>query len=60
MIAEVTAMIDLGYEGKAAVVTGAASGMGKVVAEMLVKLNAKVYAMDISPIAIEGVEKKIK
>ncbi len=49
-----------GYEGKNVVVTGAASGMGKAAAELLVKAGARVYAMDISPIAVEGVAKKIR
>lgn len=36
----------LGYTGKVCVVTGAASGMGKATAEMLVDLGAMVYALD--------------
>lgn len=52
-------MIDLGYEGKNVVVTGAASGIGKAVAENLIRLKARVYALDISEIPLEGVEKSI-
>lgn len=48
-----------GYEGKNVVVTGAASGMGRSTAELLVKAGANVYAMDISSIDIDGVCKKI-
>ena len=46
----------LNYEGKIAVVTGAASGMGKATAEVLKDLGAKVYAMDWNECDIEGVE----
>ena len=35
-----------GYDGKVCVVTGASSGMGKAVCEMLVSLNARVYGID--------------
>lgn len=49
-----------GYSGKVCVVTGAASGMGKATAEMLVDLGAKVYALDTSPISIDGLEKAIR
>lgn len=49
-----------GYEGKNVVVTGAASGMGKAAAERLVEAGAAVYAMDISPINVAGVAKKIR
>jgi len=49
-----------GYEGKNVVVTGAASGMGKATAELLVKAGALVYAMDISPITVEGIAKNIR
>lgn len=50
----------LNYEGKICVVTGAASGMGKATAELLVKLNAEVYAMDIKEIDIPGIKKEIR
>ena len=52
-------MYDFGYEGKIAVVTGAANGIGKAVAEELVKQGAKVYAMDLRDIEVEGIEKAI-
>lgn len=48
-----------GYAGKICVVTGAASGMGKATAEMLVDLGAKVYALDWTTVNIEGIEKYI-
>lgn len=44
------------YEGKVCVVTGAASGMGKATAEMLVDLGAVVIAMDINTADIPGVK----
>ncbi len=48
-----------GYSGKTVVVTGAASGMGKATAEMLVDLGAKVYALDWAEVKVEGIEKYI-
>jgi NAD(P)-dependent dehydrogenase (short-subunit alcohol dehydrogenase family) len=39
----------LGYAGKRAVVTGAASGMGEATAQILVDLGAEVTAIDINP-----------
>lgn len=39
-----------GYEGKNVVITGAASGMAKSGAEMLLELGANVYAIDVNPI----------
>lgn len=48
-----------GYVGKICVVTGAASGMGKATAEMLVDLGAKVYALDWADVNINGIEKYI-
>jgi NAD(P)-dependent dehydrogenase (short-subunit alcohol dehydrogenase family) len=47
MIADV-----LGYSGKRAVVTGAASGMGAATAQALVDLDAEVYGLDVQPIAV--------
>jgi NAD(P)-dependent dehydrogenase (short-subunit alcohol dehydrogenase family) len=40
----------LGYTGKRAVVTGAASGMGHATIKYLAELGAEVLALDISPI----------
>lgn len=40
----------LGYKGKNVVITGAASGMGKAAAELLVELGANVYALDIAAV----------
>ena len=40
----------LGYEGKVVAVTGAASGMGRESAALLIELGADVHALDISPI----------
>ena len=41
----------LGYQGKNVVVTGAASGMGKAAAELLVALGAEVHALDIANVS---------
>lgn len=45
-----------GYQGKVCVVTGAASGMGRATAEMLVDLGAKVYALDWNEVLLDGIE----
>lgn len=42
----------LGYEGKSVVVTGAASGMGRAAAQILVDLGATVTALDINPTTV--------
>lgn len=44
------------YKDKVCVVTGASSGMGKATAEMLVKEGAKVWALDIQNVKIDGVK----
>lgn len=49
-----------GYVDKVCVVTGASSGMGEAVTKMLVDLGAKVYALDINPCKIEGIESFMK
>ena len=49
-----------GYNGKVCVVTGASSGMGKATVEMLVDLGARVYAIDLNPCEVVGIEKFIK
>ena len=50
----------LGYKNKICVVTGAASGMGKACTEELTALGAKVYALDIVPVATEGICASVK
>ncbi|MFC3899605.1 SDR family oxidoreductase [Aliicoccus persicus] len=47
----------LNYSDQTVVITGAASGMGKATAEMLVDLGAKVYTLDYVKKDIPGVEK---
>ena len=49
-----------GYTDKVCVVTGASSGMGKATVETLVDMGAKVYALDINPCNVEGIEKFIE
>lgn len=46
----------LGYQNKVCLVTGASSGMGKSVCEILVSLGAKVYAVDINDCPVKGIE----
>ncbi len=48
-----------GYSGKVCVVTGAASGMGRAAAEMLVDLGAQVYGLDWAEVQVEGIAKYI-
>lgn len=48
-----------GYHEKIVVVTGAASGMRKAAAEMLVDLGADVYALDWAEVKVEGIKKYI-
>lgn len=49
----------LDYKDKVCVVTGAASGMGRATAEMLVDLGAQVYALDWVEVKVEGLAKYI-
>ncbi len=42
----------LGYNGKNVVITGAASGMGKAAAQLLVDAGAQVYALDIAEVTV--------
>jgi NAD(P)-dependent dehydrogenase (short-subunit alcohol dehydrogenase family) len=42
----------LGYQGRNAVITGAASGMGQAAAQLLVDLGANVYALDIAEVSV--------
>ena len=48
-----------GYTGKTCVVTGAASGMGRALTEILVDLGASVYALDRVEPPVAGVTKSI-
>lgn len=50
----------LDYKDKICVVTGASSGMGKACAEILIELEAKVYALDIVPSDITGISEFVK
>jgi NAD(P)-dependent dehydrogenase (short-subunit alcohol dehydrogenase family) len=46
----------LGYDGKHALVTGAASGMGAATAALLVQLGARVTALDLAPVELDDVK----
>lgn len=46
-----------GYVGKVCVVTGASSGMGKSITEMLVDLGAEVYTLSRVPADVPGIKK---
>ncbi|MFT4158312.1 MAG: SDR family oxidoreductase [Microbacterium sp.] len=48
-----------GYQGRVSVVTGAASGMGRALAEILVDLGASVYAIDRVESPVEGITQAI-
>ncbi|WP_243076333.1 SDR family oxidoreductase [Microbacterium sp. SS28] len=48
-----------GYAGKTVVVTGAASGMGRALSEMLVDLGADVYALDRVESPVAGLAKVV-
>lgn len=43
------------FEGKRALVTGAASGMGRAVAELLIAHGAQVDGFDLAPVEVPGV-----
>ncbi|ALJ21945.1 SDR family oxidoreductase [Microbacterium sp. No. 7] len=49
----------LGYKDKVCVVTGAASGMGRALTEMLVDLGASVFAIDRVAAGVPGVTREI-
>ena len=42
----------LGYQGKNVVITGAASGMGRAAAQLLVDAGATVFALDIAEVMV--------
>ena len=44
-------------ENKVAVITGGANGLGKIIAEMLLKNGTKVAVLDFDQSAIESFEK---
>lgn len=46
----------IGFDGKTAVVTGAANGLGREVARLLVDGGARVVGFDIRPVDLPGVE----
>ena len=46
----------LNYSGAVCVVTGAASGIGKATAEVLVDLGAEVYALDVQDCGVPGIK----
>ena len=49
----------LNYKGAVCVVTGAASGIGKATAEILVDLGAVVYTLDVQSCGVPGIKKHI-
>ena len=53
-------MEDRGFEGKTAVLTGAASGMGLVCAKRLARDGANVVACDINADALESAVREIR
>lgn len=44
----------LGYAGRRVLLSGAASGIGRATAELLVELGAEVHALDRAPITVSG------
>lgn len=52
-------MDQFGYEGRTCVVTGAASGMGRALAEILVTTGAKVHGLDRVASPVEGLANSV-
>ena len=48
--------MEVTFEGRTALVTGAASGLGRAVAELLVSSGARVIGYDLAPITTSGVD----
>lgn len=48
------------FQGEVAIVTGAATGIGKAVAELLVEAGARVYAIDIKRVEIAGLRESVE
>src|SRR5689334_11195646 len=48
--------MDVSFEGRTALVTGAASGLGQAVARLLVDSGARVVGYDLAPVTADGVE----
>ena len=46
--------MDVSFEGRTALVTGAASGLGQAVARLLVDSGARVVGYDLAPITADG------
>jgi NAD(P)-dependent dehydrogenase (short-subunit alcohol dehydrogenase family) len=51
--------MQLGFEAKTAVVTGAASGLGREVAKVLAASGARVIGLDVVPFDLQGVQARI-
>jgi NAD(P)-dependent dehydrogenase (short-subunit alcohol dehydrogenase family) len=52
-------MLQSGYKDKQVLVTGAASGMGRKVAELLIEAGAKVIGADIRPVEMSGIDGRL-
>ena len=55
-----TRELDFDFNGKTAIITGAASGMGKLTAERLAACGAKVVLTDVNPEAVEAAAAEIR
>jgi meso-butanediol dehydrogenase/(S,S)-butanediol dehydrogenase/diacetyl reductase len=57
---DIAMLAELEFAGKAVVVTGAASGIGRASAEVLGELGARVYALDRDADGLRDVERALK